>query len=57
MLDMLLSMNDASNEVRIDTARLQLCDATKFCNLTGWRLQIPREKILKDPLDYWRERV
>jgi nucleoside-diphosphate-sugar epimerase len=54
---MLLSTTDANNEVRINTARLQLCDVTKFRNLTGWRTQIPFEKILKDLLGYWRERV
>ncbi len=57
MLDMLLSTTDASNEVRIDTASLQLCDATKFRNLTWWQPQIPFEKKLKDLLDYWRERI
>jgi len=59
MLDMLLSMTDASIEVRIHTARLRpsdakvlLCDATNFRNLTGWQPQIPFEKTLKDLLDY-----
>jgi GDP-4-dehydro-6-deoxy-D-mannose reductase len=32
-------------------------DNSKFCNLTGWKPEIPLEKTLEDLLNYWRERV
>ena len=61
---MLLSNTDASNEVRINTARFRsydakvlVCHVTKFRNLTRWQTQIPFEKVLRDLLGYWRERV
>lgn len=64
MLGLLLGMTDAGIEVRIHRARprpydakVLSCDATKFRNLTGWHPQIPFEKILKDLLDYRRERI
>jgi GDP-4-dehydro-6-deoxy-D-mannose reductase len=64
MLGMLLGMTDAGIEVRIHTSRLRpsdakvlVCDATKFRNLTGWHPQIPFEKTQKDLLDYWKERI
>ena len=64
MLGMLLVMKDSGIEGRIHAVRLRpsdakvlVCDATKFRNLTGWQPQIPFEKTLKDLLDYWRERI
>lgn len=32
------------------------CDNTKFVELTGWKVEVPIEKTLKDTLDYWREK-
>lgn len=32
------------------------CDNSKFVNLTGWEMEVPIEKTLKDTLDYWREK-
>lgn len=64
MLDILLSMTDVSIKVEVDPARLRpsdvkvlVCDATKFKRLTGWQPQIPFEQMMKDLLNYWRERV
>ena len=64
IFDMLLSTTDVSNEFRINTSCLQpydtkspVCDVTKFRNLTRWRIQSNFQRILKDLLDYWRERV
>jgi nucleoside-diphosphate-sugar epimerase len=61
---MLLSTTDVSSEFRINTARLQpydtkvpICGVTMLRHLTGWQNQIPFQRVLKDLLDYWRERV
>lgn len=64
MLDLLLSFSDISIEVRQvpekmrpSDVKLLICDPTKFRELTGWAPQIPLETMLRDTLDYWRERV
>jgi GDP-4-dehydro-6-deoxy-D-mannose reductase len=64
MLDLLLSFSDISIEVRPvpekmrpSDVKLLICDPTKFRELTGWAPQIPLETMLRDTLDYWRERV
>ncbi len=31
-----------------------LCDPSKFISLTGWKIEIPIEKTLRDTIDYWR---
>lgn len=64
MLDLLLSFSDISIEVRQvpekmrpSDVKLLVCDATKFQELTGWVPEIPLETMLRDTLDYWRDRV
>lgn len=64
MIEVLLSLTDASIEVRVDPARFRpsdvkvlIADVTKFSSLTGWQPQIPFEETMKDLLNYWRERV
>jgi GDP-4-dehydro-6-deoxy-D-mannose reductase len=64
MLDLLLSLSEISIEVRQvpekmrpSDVKLLICDPTKFRELTGWVPQIPLETMLRDTLDYWRERV
>ena len=64
MLDMLLAHSSIEIEVRQDPERMRPSDVevlradnTRFCELTGWKPEIPLEKTLKDLLDYWRERV
>jgi len=64
MLDMLLEVSSIDIEVRQDPDRMRPSDVevlradnSKFCNLTGWKPEIPLEKTLEDLLNYWRERV
>jgi GDP-4-dehydro-6-deoxy-D-mannose reductase len=64
MLEPLLSLSEISIEVRQvpekmrpSDVKLLICDPTKFRELTGWVPQIPLETMLRDTLDYWRERV
>jgi GDP-4-dehydro-6-deoxy-D-mannose reductase len=64
MLDILLSFSNIEIEVRQDPERMRpsdveilLADNTRFCDLTGWKPEIPLEKTLEDLLNYWRERV
>ncbi len=64
MLDMLLELSSLDIEVRQDPDRMRPSDVevlradnSKFCNLTGWKPEIPLEKTLEDLLNYWRERV
>jgi GDP-4-dehydro-6-deoxy-D-mannose reductase len=62
MLDMLLKMSSTEIKVQQDPARMRpsdveilLGDSTKFRKVTGWKLEIPFEKTMRDLLDYWRE--
>jgi GDP-4-dehydro-6-deoxy-D-mannose reductase len=64
MLDMLLELSSLDIEVRQDPDRMRPSDVevlradnSKFCNLTGWKPEIPLERTLEDLLNYWRERV
>jgi GDPmannose 4,6-dehydratase len=66
MLDHLLAISSARNEIRIETdsarlrpldADLQVPDTSKFQGHTGWTPEIPFEKTMADLLDYWRQRV
>jgi len=64
VLDMLLSMTKVKVKVEKDPKRLRPSDVpilvgdnTKFCELTGWKPEIPFEQTLKDILDYWREKL
>ncbi len=65
-LDMLLSMSTMKDQIKVEVeaqrlrpidADLQVPDCTKFKEHTGWEPQISFEKIMRDLLDYWRERV
>lgn len=64
ILDMLLGLTDLSIEVRPVPEKMRpsdvevlISDSTKFRERTGWEPQIPLETMLRDTLDYWRERV
>jgi GDP-4-dehydro-6-deoxy-D-mannose reductase len=64
MLDILLGFSSIDIEVRQDPDRMRPSDVevlradnTKFCELTGWKPEIPFEKTLEDLLNYWRERL
>ncbi|MGH2689726.1 MAG: GDP-mannose 4,6-dehydratase, partial [Actinomycetota bacterium] len=63
ILDKLLAWTDASIEVRPVPAKMRpsdveilVCDSSKFRAATGWEPQISLDTMLKDTLDYWRER-
>lgn len=63
ILEMLLAWSDAAIEVRQVAAKMRpsdveilVCDSSKFRAATGWEPQISLETMLKDTLDYWRER-
>jgi GDP-mannose 4,6-dehydratase len=66
MLDHLLSLSAAKQEIRVETedvrlrpldADLQLPDTSKFRRHTGWEPLIPFEKTMQDLLDFWRDKV
>lgn len=64
LLDRLLDLTSMDIEVRQDPTRMRpsdvmilLADNTKFCQLTGWKPEIPFDQTLEDLLNYWRERV
>jgi len=64
MLDILLGFSSIEIKVEQVADRMRpsdvnvLCaDNTKFCNMSGWKPEIPFEKTLEDLLNYWRERV
>lgn len=64
ILDLLLGLSDTSIEVqqvpekmRPSDVEILICDSSKFREQTGWVPQIPMETMLRDTLDYWRERV
>lgn len=64
LLDRLLRMTDSTIEVRQVAEKMRpsdvevlVCDSTKFNQRTGWSPQIPIDTMLRDTLDYWRERV
>lgn len=64
MLDRLLGMTDVSVEVRQVPEKMRpsdveilISDCSKFRERTGWAPQIPIDTMLRDTLDYWRERV
>lgn len=64
LLERLLQFTDVSIEVRqvpekmrpSDVERL-VGDSSKFRDRTGWAPQITLDTMLRDTLDYWRERV
>lgn len=65
MLNYLISISKRKDmEVEIEKSRirpldadLQVPDATKFKQHTGWEPSIPFEKTMQDLLDYWRDKV
>ena len=64
MLDKLLSFSKIKIEIKEDSSRIRPSDveilegdSTKFRKITGWKPKISFEKMLKDSLDYWRERL
>lgn len=64
LLDNLLAMAGVSIEVRQVSEKMRpsdveilVSDSTKFREKTGWVAQIPLETMLRDTLDYWRERA
>lgn len=64
LLDDLLAMAGVSIEVRQVSEKMRpsdveilVSDSTKFREKTGWVAQIPLETMLRDTLDYWRERA
>lgn len=63
-LDELLSMSPRQFKVRLDAGKvqkndvpIQVGDARKLHETTGWRPQISLKQSLSDLLDYWRQRV
>jgi GDPmannose 4,6-dehydratase len=65
MLDHLRSLSTV-RDIQVETdperlrpldADLQVPDASKFRQHTGWEPQIPFEKTMQDLLDYWRQRI
>jgi GDP-4-dehydro-6-deoxy-D-mannose reductase len=64
VLDMLVSFSHVSVRVQQDPDRMRpsdtpdiRCDASKLCQATGWRPEIPLEQSLRDVLDDWRKKV
>ena len=65
MLNYLISQSTVE-KIKVETdpgrlrpidADLQVPDASKFTNHTGWQPTIPFEKTMNDLLDYWRAKV
>jgi GDP-4-dehydro-6-deoxy-D-mannose reductase len=63
ILDKLLGWSDAAIEVRPIPEKMRpsdveilVCDSSKFRAATGWEPQISLDTMLRDTLDYWRER-
>lgn len=65
LLDEMLALARVSNiSVRLDPARLQpadvpiqVGDATRLQQATGWRPTIPFRQTVQDVLDFWRKRI
>ena len=64
VLDKLLASSDAKIEVRPVPGKMRpsdveilVSDSSKFRAATGWEPQISLDTMLKDTLDYWRERI
>lgn len=63
ILDMLLGMSECEIPVKQDESRMRksdtpilICDNTKLKEHTGWDIEIPIEKTLKDTLNFYRTR-
>lgn len=64
LLDILLSLSQATIEVRQDPERLRpaevadvVCDASRIRQRTGWRTTISLPQSLQDILAYWRQEM
>ena len=64
MLHYLLSLSSVKVSIEVDPARLrpsdvtlQIPDASKFKEQTGWKAIIPFETTMRDLLDYWRSQI
>ena len=64
VLDVLLGCSKQKITVKEDKARMRPSDVpilkgdnSKFVRQTGWKAEISFEEMLKDLLDYWREKV
>jgi GDP-4-dehydro-6-deoxy-D-mannose reductase len=63
-LDLMLSMSSRQFKVRVDGNKIQkndvpiqIGDARKLNQLTGWHSQISLKQSLSDLLEYWRQKV
>lgn len=64
LLDRLIALSGVEVEVKQDPARMRpsdveilIGDASKFKADTGWDIEIPFDKTLKDTFDYWVDRI
>ena len=64
LLDRLIALSGVEVEVKEDPARMRpsdveilIGDASKFKADTGWDIEIPFDKTLKDTFDYWVDRI
>lgn len=66
ILNYLISESPKKNDIKIEVdperlrpidADLQVPDTTKFEKHTGWKVEIPFEKTMRDLLEYWRARI
>ncbi|MFA5104869.1 MAG: GDP-mannose 4,6-dehydratase [Candidatus Margulisiibacteriota bacterium] len=64
ILEIILSFGSKKITVEIDPKRIRPSDIpvtrgdyTKFAAKTGWKIEIPLEKTLKDIFDYWTDRI
>lgn len=61
ILNILLSQARKKIKIRTDKKRMRpsdnpalICNAEKFCNMSGWQPKIPIEESLNKVLNYWR---
>jgi GDP-4-dehydro-6-deoxy-D-mannose reductase len=64
LLEAMLGLSHVAIEVRVDPSRLrqvdaplQVCDARRFRERTGWEARIPLDDTLEGILAYWRAQV
>jgi GDP-4-dehydro-6-deoxy-D-mannose reductase len=64
MLDILLGFAKVKITVETDPSLMRpsdiqdlRADSTKFHKATGWKPEVPIEKMLEDTLNYWREQI
>lgn len=64
IMEILIGMSSSRIEPRVENERLRPSDApyivgdnSRFCDLTGWKAEIPMETTLRDILDFWRLKV